>query len=186
MKAFLFDTETTGLISNHTVKLDMQPSVIEFYGCLADLKTGNIESEFDTFVKPPKPLPDKPNFGDKKTITQITGITNEMLENAPPFSDVSGQIRSNLESAPIVIAHNMSFDQEMIDIEFERLGGKLNWPERRLCTIEQTAHIKGYRLTLSALHEYLFKEPFSGAHRAKADVAALLRCCVELHARDII
>lgn len=194
MKAFLFDTETTGLIANHTVKLDLQPSVIEFYGCLADLKTGEIESDYNTFIKPPKPLSDKPNFGEKKTITQITGITNEMLLGAPSFNDVASDIKRVLECAPVVIAHNMSFDREMIDIEFERIHGKISWPHS-LCTVEQTTHIaqtvrlptmRSSRFTLSNLHQYLFDEPFEGAHRARADVAALLRCCVELHKREVI
>jgi hypothetical protein len=33
---------------------------------------------------------------------------------------------------------------------------------------------------MSALHQHLFGEPFEGAHRAKQDTLALLRCCVEL------
>ena len=37
MKAFIFDTETTGLVKNRTIKLDDQPEVIEFYGALVDL-----------------------------------------------------------------------------------------------------------------------------------------------------
>lgn len=187
MKALLFDTETTGLVRNRTLKLEQQPEVIEFYSCLANLKTGKFlkKDEFHTFIKPSKPLSDAPNPGDKKTITQITGITNEMLANAPSFKDVSKKIIKSLSSAPIVIAHNASFDRDMIEIEAERIGVELKWP-KIICTVEQTIHMKGYRLSMSALYLELFNEPFIGAHRANVDVAALLRCCVELHKRGII
>ena len=79
----------------------------------------------------------------------------------------------------------MSFDQEMIDIEAERLGQILRW-QRLVCTVEQTVHLRGHRLSLSLLHQHLFDEPFAGAHRAKVDVAALIRCSVELHKRRVI
>lgn len=171
MKVLLFDTETTGLIDNHSLKLDRQAEVIEFYGCLTDLATGEIEKEFSQLIKPRNPASEE--------ITKITGITNEMLEGQPPFSKVAPSIKAFLESAPFIIAHNLSFDKEILDIEFERLQKTIAWP-RGLCTVEQTLHLRGYRLSLQALYEYLFNEPFKDAHRAGADVKALLRITVEL------
>lgn len=181
----VFDTETTGLIKNRTLKLDRQPEVIEFYACSVNLKTGKISKELDFLIKPHKPLADKPAPGEKKTITDITGITNTMLADAPPFKSVAKQIIKMLESAPLLIAHNASFDREVIDIELERLKLKIKWP-RVLCTVEQTIALKGFRLSLSNLHNELFKEPFTGAHRAKQDVAALVRCCKELVKREVL
>lgn len=185
MKAVVFDTETTGLIRNRTLKLDQQPEVIEFYACAVNLKTGRISKELDFLIKPLKPLSDKPAPGEKKTITQMNGISNEMLKGKPTFKEVHAKIFSMLQGAPVVIAHNASFDKEMINIEAQRLGIELAWP-RVICSIEQTLHLKGHRLSLTNLHLELFGEPFDGAHRAKVDVAALVRCCRELHKRDII
>lgn len=180
MLAVVFDTETNGLISNHSIKLEKQPSIIEFYGCLADLSTGEIKSELDQLIKPPAPLLEVVAPGERRTITEITGITNEMLNDKPKFSLVAPQIAQFIEQAPAVIAHNASFDREMVDIEFERLGQHLVWP-RVICAVEATIHLKGFRLSLTALHEHLFGVPFAGAHRAKQDVAALLKCCVKLY-----
>jgi len=185
MKAFVFDTETTGLIRNRTLKLEKQPEIIEFYGCLTDLKTGKIKKELDTFLAPSKALSDIPAPGDRKTITEITGITNEMLKGAPTFKEKAKEIVTLIEKSPIVIAHNASFDKEMINIEAERLGITIMWP-RIICTVEATIALKGFRLSLSALHEELFNEPFTGAHRAKVDVSALVRCCVELFQRGFL
>jgi DNA polymerase III epsilon subunit family exonuclease len=177
MKALLFDTETTGLVGSRQLKLDEQPEIIEFYGCLVDLKKGKIHQEYETLIKPKKEISAK--------ITEITTITNEQLKDAPAFADVAEKILEQLEGAPLVIAHNVSFDKDMIDIEFERLERKVAWP-RLLCTVEQTIHIKGHRLSLTKLHQLLFNEPFAGAHRAKEDVQALMRCCIELHKREMI
>lgn len=174
----LFDTETTGLVDNHTIKIGRQPHIIEFYSCEADLVTGEVVREIDHLILPPIEVTEE--------ITKITGITSSMLIGKTDFLGASDEIVQFLSSRDTVIAHNLSFDMEMIDIECERIGAKMKWPRRRICTVEQTIHLNGYRLNLSGLHELLFGEDFSGAHRAKVDVQALLRCCVELHKRGII
>lgn len=177
MLALLFDTETSGLIANHSVKIDKQPSVIEFYGCLADLSTGEIVNELDLLIKPPLPI--------TAEITGITHITNDMLTGKPSFAALAEDIKDFIEDnrASALIAHNLSFDMEMTEIEFERLGLQIMWPPRLICTVEQTIHLKGFRLNLSGLHEFLFDEPMKEAHRAKVDVVSMLRCCVELFRR---
>lgn len=174
MDVTIFDTETTGLIENRSVKIDRQPSVIEFYGAVVNLRTGKVKRELEVLIKPPQPVSEE--------ITKITTITNEMLKDREPFSASAGAIFKFLSSGKLVIAHNASFDKEMIDIEAERLKHEMRWP-RLLCTVEQSLHFKGFRMSLSALYEHLFDEKFVGAHRAKADVAALIRCCVEMHKR---
>lgn len=185
MKALIFDTETSGLPRNRTIKLDLQPSIIEFASALVNLKTGKVLKSFQTLIKPAKALSDTPAFGDKKTITQITGITNEMLKDAPNFKEVSKDIFKLIESPLMVIAHNLSFDSEMVDIEAERINRIVAWP-RKICTVEATIAMKGHRLNLTKLHLELFDEPFEGAHRAQGDVEALTRCCVELFKRGML
>ncbi len=173
MQVLAFDTETTGLISNHTMKLDKQPEVIEFYACLVDLSTGEIEMEVDQLIRPSQSI--------SAEITRITSIDDAMVAEAPPFVQVQDRIRTCIEAAPVVLAHNLSFDMEVLDLEMERLGGSIFWPKTRICTVEQTVHIKGFRFSLALLHEHLFSETFPEAHRAKNDVVALVRCAIELH-----
>lgn len=185
MKALIFDTETTGLPKNRTIKLDLQPEIIEFAAFLVNLKTGKVAKKYQTLIKPAKPLSDAPGFGEKKTITQITGITNEMLKDAPTFKEVSKVIFNMIQKAPVVIAHNLSFDAEMLEIEAERIKYELRWP-RKICTVEATIAMKGYRLNLTKLHLDLFGESFEGAHRAQGDVEALTKCSVELFKRGIL
>lgn len=177
MRALFFDTETTGLISSHLLPLKKQPQIIEFYGATVNLATGQIENELDTFVKP--------SIKITKEITGITHITNEMVENAPPFAKIALNVKALVENAPIVCAHNASYDKEVLQFEFERLGMPIAFP-RFICTVEQTIHLKGHRMKLNDLHEYLFGERFEDAHRAKVDTQALIRCAVELYKRGVL
>jgi DNA polymerase III subunit epsilon len=177
MRAFIYDTETTGLVENLSRKLGWQAEVIDFCGCLVDLDSGEIESEYETLIKPTNKL--------KTEITKITRLNDAMLADAPRFVEVFDVIRQHIETAPCVISHNANFDKEMLDIEFDRLGKKLHWPHI-ICTIEQTMHVKGYRLSLSEMYQWLFNEKFDDAHRAKPDVMALVRCCVELRKKELL
>ena len=42
MRLLIFDTETSGLVQTRLVPLKKQPSIIEFYGCVVDLATGEV------------------------------------------------------------------------------------------------------------------------------------------------
>lgn len=179
MKAFVFDTETTGLLGSKLIPLDQQPEVIEFYGCVVNFtaKGYKVIKEVESLFKPSKPI--------TLEITRITGINDDTVKGAPKFIDWAGKIKKEIESSKIVIAHNASFDRGMIDLEMKRLDMEVKWP-RIICTVEQTVGIKGFRLNLSRLHEELFGEKFSGAHRAKEDVQALVRCCHALTQKGIL
>lgn len=177
--AVIFDTETTGLIKNRQMPLDKQPEVIEFYGELIDLDTGKVHDQFEALIKP-KVLP----ISDE--IKRITGIDTDMVKSELPFHHYVYDIDKLLRQGDCVIAHNFNFDKDMLEIEYERANKSIKWPEIQLCTVQQTMSLKKYRLNLSALHQELFGEPFAGAHRAKADVQALTRCCVELRKRGVL
>lgn len=176
MIGMAFDNETTGLVYNATLPLAKQPEVTEFYGCLFDDKNGKIIEEIDVLVKPGNKISDK--------IIEITGITNEMVEKEKPIGHYFPDIMKMIGKAKFITAHNLAYDMEMLGFEARRNNIEINcWPTRRYCTVEQTVHLRGIRLNLSALHEYLFGEAFAGAHRAKVDVQAQVRCFLELKKR---
>jgi len=177
MKALVFDTETTGLVINGMIRDEMFPEVIEYCGVVVDLAKGTIGVPFATLVKPSRTIPEEN--------TNITGIDMEMVANAPLFATVASQIQKQIESSICVIAHNLSFDKEMIDKEMSRAGLSIKWP-RGLCTVEQTVYLKGFRLSESALYEHLFNEKMKVAHRAEVDVMALSRIAIELFKRGML
>jgi len=171
LKWFVFDWETTGLIANTQRPLTKQPHGIELYGCVLDTETFAIMDEIDTFLDPGVPI--------TAEITKITGITAEMLVGAPKFDQIADRLRGLIEGSDAVLAHNLSYDKPLTDFEFARINQGLQWPQL-ICSLEATEFVKGYRLSLTALHEELFGEPFTGQHRAKQDVQALTRCVVEM------
>lgn len=174
----VFDTETTGLWANTLRTLDKQPKVIEFFGLKLDEETGETLSEYEALINVNEKLDPK--------ITKITSITDDMLKDAKTFEQLAKDIKEVIEGAEVVVAHNLMFDIQMMNFEFARLGQEIKWPEKKICTVERTEHIHGFRLNLSSLHEYLFGEKFDGAHRAAVDVRALAKCYLELRKRGEI
>ncbi len=88
----VFDIETTGLSKN-------SDEIIEIGA--VKLENGVITDKFSTFVNPKRRIPDK--------ITDLTGITNAMVENAPAITDVLPQFLSFVGDG-VFVAHNASFD----------------------------------------------------------------------------
>lgn len=171
-EAIAFDTETTDLIHNRTINDRHQPRIIEFYACLFNLSSDSPpEDELELILDPGVPIQPK--------TTKITGLTDEDVRGRPSFFQVAGQVRDFLERAPVVLAHNASFDREVVDVEMERAGIRVEWPEVR-CTVEETVYLKGARLTLGDLHEHLLGWRFPAAHRARNDVEALVRVARKL------
>lgn len=180
MKAILFDTETTDLIHARARQLAQQPYVVE----LAAVKLELVDSAwlelgtYDKIIRPGVPM--------SADAARITGLTDDKLADAPRFTELAGEIREFMQDADMVVAHNLSFDMQMLDIEFRRVGQPLVWPPKKTCTVEATEHLLGRRMKLIELHEHLFGEGFAAAHRAMNDVRALERVFIELFNRGIV
>lgn len=167
MKRMFFDTETTDLITNSLLPLDQQPRIIELYAVILGHDFEPL-AELETYLDP--------GIQISELITKITGIKPEQLRGQKRFGQVSMQLANMIEISDEVVAHNLSYDMAVVGFEFARIGQSVIWPRKQACTVEATEWIKGYRLNLSALHEHCFGEPFTGAHRARADVEAMIRC----------
>lgn len=176
-RAMLFDTETTGLIKNGAQRIDKQPHIIELFGLTLN-ESLEETATWQSLFSHHKPLDD--------IIVKITGITDEMIKDAPKFYTKAEELKAFIESCDAVVGHNLTYDMDMVNTEMERSNLKVNWPANRICTVEQTEWIKGYRLSLGALHEYLFGTGFKDAHRAESDVRAMARCYIELVKRGML
>ncbi len=173
-RTLIFDTETTSLIKNSAQRLDKQPHIIEFFGLTLNEELEEVEV-WQSLFSHHKPLPED-------TI-RITGITDDIIAGAPFFFTKAEEIKAHIESHDCVAAHNLNYDMSVVDFEMDRANLKVNWPEERICTVEQTEYLKGFRLSLTALHVYLFEEEFKNAHRAEGDVRALTKCFIKLKER---
>lgn len=176
MRHMIFDTETTSLIQNSLQPLKKQPRIVEFFGLvLKDKIEGGFE-EVETIYSrfDPEGTPMHPEA------TKATGITSEMLIGEPLFAKFTTLLKRTIESCDVVVAHNLSFDMAIVDFEMKRANQTVGWPAGRICTVEATESMKGYRLNLGTLHTELFGAGFEKAHSAEHDVRATARCYQEL------
>lgn len=100
-----FDTETTGLHPN-------EEHVIEI-GAIKFNCEGLIEEPFNILIKPPVPV--------SQFITDLTHITNDMLENCPSMTQVLPEFMNYIGTEnTYLIGHNVPFDIQFIDAELTR------------------------------------------------------------------
>lgn len=184
MKVVLFDTETDSLMSNSAISINKQPRVIELFALTLDQKGEGAKAKFKELSSYSQLFSTGREIPED--VQKITGISNEMIANAPPFRMYAKEVAGYMESGDRVVAHNLSFDTSIIDFEMQRAGSPpVAWREK-ICTVEATEYFFGFRLSLTMLHKTLFNEDFPSAHRAEADVRAMARCYMELVKREVI
>lgn len=143
-------------------------SIIELGICF--VKNGKVESKFHTLFNPGRAIP--------KFITGLTGITDDMVIDAPEFSDDAHRIFELFENS-IFVAHNVNFDFAFIQKSFEAIN--IRWNPKRLCTIRMARKafpgLRSYGLGALANHLGIIQ---SEAHRALSDAETaaeiFLRC----------
>ncbi len=112
----IVDLETTG--ANASWDRVTEIAVVEVDG-------GRVSSEWSTLVNPGTGIP--------PGIQALTGITNEMVADAPAFGDLAASLHERLEGR-VFVAHNARFDYGFLRQEFERAG--LKFQARTLCTVK--------------------------------------------------
>lgn len=117
---------------------------------------------FESFVNPERTIP--------YNITRLTGIYQEMVEDAPYFYEIAKEIVLLTEGC-IFVAHNVRFDYSFIRYEFERLG--FTYSRKRLCTVKlarRNLALKSCGMDSLIRH---FGIEIEKRHRAMGDAAAL-------------
>jgi DNA polymerase III epsilon subunit family exonuclease len=172
-----FDTETTGL----------EPfggdRIIEFAAVVLHLDDdGRVADRTDHsfLINPERQIPRK--------VTEITGISESDVADAPRFADVAADIHALFQGA-LTVAHNYPFDMAFLSGEFERVD--LHWPEpiAEIDTVDLSMKIfpDARSHKLSDLSDRL-EVQLERAHRATDDAAACGYAFVELarrHAFDV-
>lgn len=146
----IIDVETTGRTNRIT-----EISIFKYDGAM-------VIDEFTSLVNPEDYIPGH--------ITALTGIDNDMVENAPPFREIADQVLSITEAC-IFVAHNVNFDYNVISAEFKRLD--MEFKRKKLCTIRLSRKlIPGHRsYSLGKLCANLGIQ-IQGRHRARGDAEA--------------
>lgn len=105
----LLDIETTGF-SFRTDKIT-EIGVLKYVD-------GKIVDTFETFVNPEIPIPEH--------ITKLTGITDEMVKDAPKIDEAMKQFIDFVGEDSILVAHNATFDLGFLKYNAEAIGLKLD------------------------------------------------------------
>ncbi|WP_459626604.1 3'-5' exonuclease [Bradyrhizobium diazoefficiens] len=87
------------------------------------VRNHRVVDEWHSLLNPQRSIPAK--------IVQLTGITNEMVRDAPLFAEVADRFMEFMGDG-IFVAHNVSFDYGFLAYEFERIGRRFRFP--KLCT----------------------------------------------------
>ena len=159
------DIETTG--NGYKGQKITEISIFTFDG-------KHIVDEFTSLVNPEQNIP--------AFITNLTGIDNAMVRNAPKFYEIAKKI-AELTQDTIFVAHNVNFDYNIIQAEFKSLG--FDFKRKKLCTVRLSRKIipglNSYSLGAICSSE---KIPINGRHRAKGDAEATTELFRRLIERD--
>ena len=117
----IVDIETTGgyAAANGIIEISIQ---------LFDGET--VIEQFETLVNPHQAIP--------RYIQAFTGISNEMVQDAPSFEDVAEKIFTLLQGT-VFVAHNVNFDYSFIKNHLQAYGYTLN--AKKLCTVRLSRQI---------------------------------------------
>ncbi|MDP1726707.1 MAG: exonuclease domain-containing protein [Bacteroidota bacterium] len=131
-------------------------------------------NQFETLINPEMPIP--------PYIQAFTGISNEMVEDAPVFREIAPKL-VELFSGNIFIAHSVNFDYTFIKHQLQEAGYDLQL--KKLCTVRLSRKIipghRSYSLgnICSALNI-----PLQNRHRAGGDAEATVKLFEYLIAND--
>lgn len=124
-----------------------------------------ITGEFISLINPERNIP--------YYITSLTGITNEMVENAPMFYEIAKQIVEFTEGRTFV-AHNVRFDYSFLREEFKSLGYIFKRPLLDTMALSRKLLPGHTSYSLGNICKDL-KISINGRHRAAGDALATVR-----------
>ena len=159
----VFDTETTGLDPGVEYLTEIGAVIV---------RNGEVVEEFDTFVKSGKPITPK--------ITELTGITNEMVADAPGEKEAL-EAFLRFADGRILVAHNAhAFDIRFLKAAAKRSGISFEPTYIDTLTMAQAMYPGLHNYKQGTINKHL-ELPSYEAHRACEDSAALGRIfCVML------
>ncbi|WP_322169939.1 PolC-type DNA polymerase III [Acutalibacter caecimuris] len=160
-----FDLETTGL--------SPKKERITEIGAVR-VRDGRILDRFDTFVNPGIPIPPK--------ITELTGITDQMVADAPSEEVALLMFREFCGEDPVLVAHNAGFDMSFLKAAAARYDQALSWAYIDTVPMCRSLLKDVKDCKLDTVAKYLHLGNFNH-HRADDDAAMLANIFLDLARR---
>ena len=148
-----------------------------------DLETTGVNLAVDRIIEIAivKVLPDgkrsvkrkliNPQIPIPKQSSDLHGITNEMVKDAPTFKEVAHELKQMLDGCDIAGYNSNRFDIPMLVEEFLRAEVDFDMKGRRLLDVQNIFHRMEQR-TLSAAYKFYCNKVLDGAHSAEIDATA--------------
>lgn len=149
-----FDLETTGI----NIASDR---IVEISYLRVDLN-GN-ETEKTLRVNPGIPIPEK--------ATEVHGITDDDVKDAPGFNEVARSLARDFEGCDLAGYNSVRFDIPLLAEEFLRAGVDIDLKRKKFVDV-QVIFMKMEPRTLSAAYKFFTGKELSEAHSAAADTRA--------------
>ena len=158
------DLETTGMTASHERITEIG---------LVEVANGEFVGSWSQLVNPQRSIP--------PFIQSLTGISDEMVEDAPTFEQLAPTLYERL-AGKVLVAHNARFDYGFLRSEFARLG--LSYRSRVLCTAKLSRKLfpEHRRHNLDSLIER-YGLSCSARHRALGDAEVLWQFMQKLYAQ---
>lgn len=150
-----------------------------------DLETTGVNLSSDRIVEIAiiKILPDQsrqvkrklinPGMPIPKQSTDIHGITDEMVKDAPTFKQAANELKMFLESCDIGGYNSNRFDVPILMEEFLRAGIDVDLSTRKMVDVQHIFYSMEPR-TLTAAYKFYCAKELVNAHSAEADVDATI------------
>ncbi len=103
--------------------------------------------------------------------SEIHGITDEMVKNAPSFKMVANEVKQFVENCDLAGYNSNRFDIPMLIEEFLRAGIEFSTDGIKLVDVQKVFHMMEQR-TLGAAYKFYCNKVLEGAHGAEVDATA--------------
>src|SRR6188508_3484450 len=118
-----------------------------------------------------------PQMAIPKQSSDVHGITDEMVKDAPVFRQVAHELKQMLDGCDIAGYNSNRFDIPLLMEEFIRAEVEFDMKGRKLVDVQNIFH-KMEQRTLSAAYKFYCNKNLEGAHTAEADTNATFEVLV--------
>jgi len=116
-------------------------------------------------INPEMPIP--------KSSSDIHGITDEMVKDAPTFKQAGNEIKMFMENCDLGGYNSNRFDVPILMEEFLRAGMNVDLSTRKMIDVQHIFYTMEPR-TLTAAYKFFCEKELVDAHSAEADVEATI------------
>ncbi|HLD53663.1 MAG TPA: 3'-5' exonuclease [Sediminibacterium sp.] len=103
--------------------------------------------------------------------SDVHGITDDMVKDAPSFKQVANEIKQFMDNCDMGGYNSNRFDVPMLIEEFLRAGVSFSADGRKLVDVQKVFHMMEQR-TLGAAYKFYCNKVLDGAHSAEVDATA--------------